>query len=46
MSMKIFLIKFLRTYKVESSLKLSEIETEMTMTLGIIGGYKISIQNR
>jgi len=45
-SMKIFLINFLQTYKVNCSSKFEELETEMTMTLNFVKGYKVRIEKR
>ncbi|CAG9812345.1 unnamed protein product [Chironomus riparius] len=45
-SMKIFFINFLRSYKVNCSSKFEELETEMTMTLNFVKGYKVSIERR
>ncbi|CAG9811946.1 unnamed protein product [Chironomus riparius] len=46
MAMKIFLINFFRTYQVNCSQKFDEIETEMTMTLNFLTGYKVSINRK
>ncbi|XP_070496468.1 probable cytochrome P450 313a4 [Chironomus tepperi] len=46
MAMKIFLINFFRTYEVNCKQKFDEIETEMTMTLNFLTGYKVSINRR
>lgn len=46
MSMKIFFINFLQSYKVNCSSKFDELETEMTMTLNFVKGYKVSIERR
>ncbi|KAL7015148.1 hypothetical protein ACKWTF_016302 [Chironomus riparius] len=45
-SMKIFLINFLRKYKVDCLTKLEEIETESTLTLNFLKGYTVSISKR
>ena len=45
-SMKIFLINFLRKYKVDCLTKYEEIETEMTLTLNFVNGFKVSIEKR
>ncbi|XP_070508369.1 probable cytochrome P450 313a4 [Chironomus tepperi] len=44
LSMKVFIINFLKTYKVNCSTKFDELETEMTMTLNFVKGYKVSIE--
>ena len=46
MSMKIFLINFLRKYKVDCSEKLEDLETEMTLTLNFLNGYHVSIARK
>ncbi|KAL7015152.1 hypothetical protein ACKWTF_016304 [Chironomus riparius] len=46
MSMKIFLINFLRKYKVHCSSKLEDVETEMTFTLNFLNGYHVSITRK
>ncbi|KAL7015013.1 hypothetical protein ACKWTF_016245 [Chironomus riparius] len=45
-SMKIFLINFLRKYKVDCLTKFEEIETEMTLTLNFVNGFNVSIEKR
>ncbi|KAL7041801.1 hypothetical protein ACKWTF_000897 [Chironomus riparius] len=45
-SMKIFLINFLRSYKVDCRTKFEEIETEVSLALSFVNGYKVSIQRR
>ncbi|KAL7015155.1 hypothetical protein ACKWTF_016306 [Chironomus riparius] len=46
MAMKVFLINFFRKYTVDCSQKFEDIESEMTMTLNFLTGYKVSIQKK
>jgi hypothetical protein len=45
-SMKIFLINFLQKYKIGCTTKFDEIETEMSLALSFVNGYKVSIKRR
>ncbi|CAG9811948.1 unnamed protein product [Chironomus riparius] len=46
MAMKVFLINFFRTYTVNCSQKFEDIESEMTMTLNFLTGYKVGIHKK
>jgi len=45
-SMKIFLINFIRSFHVDCSSIVRNLESEITFTQGFVNGYKISVQKR
>jgi cytochrome P450 len=44
--MKIFIVTFFKSYEVDTSLRFNDIDVQLTPTLNIIQGYKISVRER
>jgi cytochrome P450 len=44
--MKTYLVRFMRTYKVDTTLKLEELKMELTPSLIVTQGFKLNIQRR